>query len=112
MSLLEVLAPHPPPLRTEADGTVRVGSSRVTLDTVIFAFKDGASLEAITDKYPSLSLTDVYAVVTYYLWNRDAVEAYLSEQQSRSAEISSLIESRLPKQGFREQLLARRSEGM
>ena len=109
MVLVDELIPHPPPLRTEADGTVRVGGSRVTLDTVIHAFNDGASLEAIVDMYPSLSLIDVYAVVTYYLWNGDAVDAYLAEQQSRGAEIRASIESRFPKNGYREKLLARRT---
>jgi uncharacterized protein (DUF433 family) len=111
MALLEILTPHPPPLRNEADGTLRVGNSRVTMDTVIHAFIDGASLEAIVDRYPSLSLTDVYAVVTYYLWNRDAVDAYLAEQESRGKEIRTRIESRLPKNGFREKLLSRTSTG-
>jgi uncharacterized protein (DUF433 family) len=109
MALLEMLTPHPPPLRTEADGTLRIGNSRVTMNTVIHAFNDGASLEAVVDRYPSLSLTDVYAVVTYYLWNYDAVNAYLAEQESRGKEIRTLIETRLPKNGFREKLLSRRS---
>ena len=93
--LLEKLPPHPPPLRQEADGTLRVGDSQVSLDTVIKAFQVGASLEAIVDRYPSLSLTDVYAAVTYYLWNADIVEAYLSEQQSRGMEIRATMEARL-----------------
>ncbi len=104
-----MLTPHPPPLRQEADGTLRVGESRVTLDTVIKAFKEGASLEAIVDRYPSLSLTDVYAVVTYYLWNATVVEEYLVEQELRGTEIRARIESRFPDNGFREKLMARRS---
>ena len=109
MIQLETLTPHPPPLRQEEDGTLRVGESRVTLDTVIGAFKDGASMEAIVDRYPSLLLSDVYAVVTYYLWNTNAVEDYLAEQRSRRAEIRLRIESRMPDQGFREKLLSRRA---
>ena len=109
MIQLKTLTPHPPPLRQEEDGTLRVGNSRVTMDTIIGAFNDGTSLETIADRYPSLSLTDIYAVVTYYLWNREAVDSYVAEQQARRIEIRTLIESRLPKQGFRVKLLARRA---
>jgi len=109
MSILEQMTPQAAPLRSEPDGTLRVGTSRVTLDTVIRAFKDGASLEAIVDRYPTLSLTDVYSVVTYYLWNRDTVEAYLREQATRLAETKAEIESRFPRNGFREKLLNRRA---
>lgn len=107
MIVLETLTPHPPPLRQEADGTLRVGDSRVTLETVIKAFKDGASLEAIVDRYPSLLLTDVYAVITYYLWNTSTVETYLVEQEARGSDIKATIQSRFPDNGFREKLLAR-----
>ena len=58
---MEELAPHPPPLRTEEGGVVRVGKTRVSLDTVIGAFHQGCSAEQIVLKFPTLELTDVYA---------------------------------------------------
>ena len=42
MALMEELAPQPPPLRTEAGGVVRVGETRVSLDSVIGAFHQAA----------------------------------------------------------------------
>jgi hypothetical protein len=47
---------EPIPLEADADGVVRVGGTRVTLDTVVAAFKDGATAEEIVYQYPSLSL--------------------------------------------------------
>lgn len=43
------------PLETDADGVVRVGDTRVTLDTIIMAFTDGATAEEIAQQYPSSS---------------------------------------------------------
>src|SRR5215470_8610969 len=48
------------PLTVDAHGVLRVGNTRVTLDTVIAAFADGATAEEIVQQYPSLHLADVY----------------------------------------------------
>ena len=53
------------PLRTDNDGVMRVGRTRVPLDTVVYAFNQGASPEEIVLSYPTLQLDDVYAVVNY-----------------------------------------------
>ncbi len=42
-----VLERETPPLREDETGSVRVGNSRVLLETVIRAFQDGASPESI-----------------------------------------------------------------
>jgi uncharacterized protein (DUF433 family) len=57
-------------LRVDEHGVIRVGATRVTLDTVIGGFLDGESPEAIADQYPSLSLSAVYGSITYYLSHR------------------------------------------
>jgi hypothetical protein len=44
------------PLEVKDDGVVWVAGSRVTLDTVIGAFNDGATAEEFVQQYPSLSL--------------------------------------------------------
>ena len=54
------------PLAVDIQGVLRVGNTRVTLDTVIAAFADGATAEEIVQQYPSLHLADVYSVIGYY----------------------------------------------
>jgi uncharacterized protein (DUF433 family) len=76
----------PPPLSVDDDGVLRVGGTRVRLETVINAFQAGCAAEEILLKYPSLQLTDIYAVITYYLWHRAEVDAYLSERRSLADE--------------------------
>jgi uncharacterized protein (DUF433 family) len=110
MTLLESLTAQPPPLQTNEDGVVRVGGTRVTLDTVIGAFNNGCAAEEIVLKYPSLKLTDVYAVITYYLWHRQEIDAYLEERRKQATALQEQIEAQFPSQGIRERLLARRSQ--
>lgn len=107
MSLSQPLRANPAPLRTDADGVIRVGASRVTLDTVVGAFRNGSTAEEIVMKYPSLDLTDVYATIAYYLWNRAAIDAYLEQRETDATAVRDEAERRQPAAGIRENLLAR-----
>ena len=80
MPLIETLSTEPAPLHMDEDGVFRVGGTRVRLESVVFAFNNGCAAEEILLKYPSLNLTDIYAVITDYLWHRQDVDAYLGER--------------------------------
>ncbi len=98
-----------PPLREDADGALRVGESRVLLELVIHAFEDGATPEAIVQRYETLALADVYSVIAYYLHHPKPVEAYLLRRERQADEIRQRIESSQPDlSGVRARLLARR----
>jgi uncharacterized protein (DUF433 family) len=86
-----VLERETPPLQEDATGAVRVGSSRVLLETVIRAFQDGASPESIVHRYSTLSLSDVYNTIGYYLRHQDAVEAYLNQRE----QLAEIVQHRL-----------------
>ena len=55
----------PTPLRIDADGSVRVGKTRVLLAMVITAFYHGESAEEIAENFPTLDLADAYGVIAY-----------------------------------------------
>ena len=76
----------PPPLKFWVDGTIRVGSSEVRIDSVVRHFKQGATAEQIQQRYPSMALGDVYRAIIYYLEHVEGIEAYLAEQEERQAE--------------------------
>lgn len=98
-----------PPLRQDASGALRVGQSRVLLELVIRAFQDGATPEAVVQRYPTTTLADIYAVVAYYLRYPNDVEAYLAEREDRAGGILQRIGSRQGDLGeLRRRLLARR----
>jgi uncharacterized protein (DUF433 family) len=97
------------PLEVDQDGTVRVGKTRVTLDTVIAAFTEGATAEEIVQQYPSLQLADVYHVIGYYLRRPSEVDAYLRQRQARAVAVRQQNEARFDSHGVRDRLLARRT---
>lgn len=88
---------------------MRVGGTRVTLDTVIQAFTDGATAEEIAQQYPSLSLADIYQVIGHYLRCPSEVEAYLEQRKSQRQAVRSENEVRFDPQGVRDRLQARRA---
>jgi uncharacterized protein (DUF433 family) len=96
------------PLKKDADGVVRVGATRVTLDTVIAAFKEGAAAEEMVSQYPTLHLADVYSVIAYYLRRPEEVEEYLDQRVGRAKAVRETNESRFDPRGVRDRLLARR----
>ena len=105
---LEVVV-DPVPFAEDADGVVRVGGTRVTLDTLVAAFREGASPETIADQYPSLQLGDVYTVLGYYLRHQAEVNAYLDKRRQLAAQVRQENETRFDPTGVRERLLARRN---
>ena len=97
-----------PPLQRDDSGGLRVGQSRVLLELVIRAFQDGATPEAIAQRYPTVTLADIYAVVAYFLRHREDLEAYLSEREQQAVEVREQIESSQGDlAGLRSRLLAR-----
>ncbi len=100
----------PAPLRVDPDGVVRVGETRVTLDTVVAVFRQGATAEEIVHKYPSLKLADVYATIAFYLNHQQEVEAYLEQRQQKAQEVRQMNQTRFDPQGLRDRLFARKVE--
>lgn len=100
----------PVPLEADVDGVMRVSGTRVTLDTVVAAFGEGATAEEIVLQYPSLGLANVYAVIAYYLQQRPQVEAYLRQRRVQADETQRQNEARFDPHGIRERLLGRRAE--
>lgn len=98
-----------PPLLEDAAGALRVGHSRVLLELVIRAFQDGATPETIVQRYSTLTLPEVYAVIAYYLRHREEIEAYLARREQKAEEVRRRAESQ---QGdlshIRARLLSRR----
>ena len=101
------LQSDPPPLRKCADGVIRVADTRIPLERVIRAFLVGATAEQIAQDYESLSLKEVYAVINFYLHNRDDVTKYLVESEREAATIRSELEQSFDPAGIRARLLGR-----
>lgn len=89
-------------VRTDEHGVMRVGQTRVMLDSVVAAFQQGHSPETIQQQYPALTLEQVYGAIAYYLANRVEVDQYLERQgevwkqwREKAAERTSPVVQRL-----------------
>lgn len=83
------------PLRTDEHGAIRVGKSRVLLELVIHAYYMGETPEGIVDSYPTLTTSDVYAVIAYYLAHPEEIDAYTRQRDKRADKIISDLEANL-----------------
>jgi uncharacterized protein (DUF433 family) len=104
------LQADPLPLRTEEDGGIRVGDTRVHLEILMAEYKKGRTPEDIVRSYDTLKLADVYAVIAYYLRHTEEVEAYLARRdQEADALYEKLVAAGITRPDFWKELLARRA---
>jgi uncharacterized protein (DUF433 family) len=86
------MIPNPPtmtvPLRTDDNGAIRIGNTRVLLELVIHAYMLGETPESIVDSYSSLTMAEVYAVIAYYLTHRAEIDAYV---RARDAKVEAAL---------------------
>ncbi len=54
-----------------------ITGTRISLDSVVYAFQRGASPESIVRSFPLLTLEQVYGSITYYLAHAQEIDAYL-----------------------------------
>lgn len=105
------IQPEAPPLRVDDTGTIRVGGTRVTLDTIVIAFLDGSTAEQIVQDFDSIRLEHAYAAISYYLAHRSEVDAYLAVREREAAELRERIEkAQTGMTDIRARLLARRKK--
>ena len=101
------------PLRQDPPGVFRVGTSRVLLELVIYAYQQGESPEGIVEMYPALEVGDVFAVIAYYLAHRAEVDEYLRQGDEQADAVRRQIEASQRPGPTREELLARaRAKGI
>ena len=66
------------------DGNYWIAGTRVGLDSVVYAFRDGLSPESIRESFPVLNLEEVYGAITFYLAQQAEIDNYLAEGEKRS----------------------------
>jgi uncharacterized protein (DUF433 family) len=67
------------PYVEQRNGGYYVAGTRVSLDSVVYNYKAGASPEGIVESFGSLTLSKVYGALAFYLDNRPEVDAYLAQ---------------------------------
>ena len=69
-------------------GGYYVRGTRVSLDSIVYSFKDGESPETIRQNFPALSLEQVYGAIAFYLDHKDEVENDIAERERLEDEYS------------------------
>lgn len=82
--------------------------TRISLDSIVHAFRRGESPETICPIFELLRLDEVYGAITYYLANQAGVDAYLIRQSEKWVEGKRNAEP-LPA-NLRERLMRARDE--
>src|SRR5690242_17008316 len=98
------------PLTEAEDGVVRVSESRITLDSIVHLFQSGATAEQIQEDFPTLTLSQVYSVIAYYLQHKREVDHYLSGQAVAAREVRLGVEGKLGADELRQRLRQRRAQ--
>jgi len=96
------------PLKQDSNGVIRVGSTRVPLETVVYAFLEGNTAEEIAYQYPVLSLGDIYSVIGYYIHKRDEIDEYIKERDIIREQVKRENEIKFSPADIRKRLMARR----
>ncbi len=92
-------------------GVWRIVGTRVSVDSVIYSFNSGASPEEIVWQFDTLDLKKVYALINYYLHNREHVDNYLSASEKEANRIGRKFEKEFPlPEGLQDRINARRRE--
>ena len=65
------------------NGAYRIKGTRVSLDSIVYAFCDGQSPESILISFPVLTLEQIYGAITFYLGHQKTVNKYLKEGEAK-----------------------------
>ena len=65
----------------ERDGGYWIKGKRISLDSVVYAFRRGQSPESIQQSFPLLNLEEVYGAIAFYLANREQVDVNIREDE-------------------------------
>ena len=94
------------------DGGYFVTGSRVSLDSIVYAFRRGASPETIRGGFPTLTLEQVYGAIAFYLSKQSEIDEYLhkSEEAYETARQANHEQFRKEKPDLWERLMRAKEE--
>jgi uncharacterized protein (DUF433 family) len=67
---------------THIDGAYRITGTRISLDSVVYAFLQGQTAESIAQSFPLLTLEQVYGAIAFYLAHRAEIDEYLRQGEA------------------------------
>ena len=64
------------------EGGYWITGTRISLDSIVYAFLSGQTAESIVQSFDQLSLEQVYGAVTFYLRKREVIDNYLQKTKN------------------------------
>ena len=62
-----------------SNGGYYVAGIRISLDSIVYAFNEGQSPEAIQEDFPALRLSQIYGAIAFYLDHKAMIDQYLED---------------------------------
>jgi len=81
------------PLTITADGTIKISGTRVSLDSVVRNYRQGATTEEIAMRFPGVRLADIHSCIAYFLNHAEEVDEYLADRERSAADLRERITS-------------------
>lgn len=66
----------------QRDGGYWLTGTRISLDSLVYAFKRGAAPESMQRAFPLLTLEEIYGAITFYLAHEREIDAYLAQAEA------------------------------
>ena len=79
----------------QRDGGYWIRGTRISLDSVVYAFQRGAAPESILRSFPLLTLEQVYGAIAYYLAHQQAIDDYLRQGEAEFDVLQQVSHSEL-----------------
>jgi len=109
MNSIRISFPDDVPLVQWEDGSIRVKGTRLLLAMIVSSFQQGDTPDEINDSFPSASVTQIKAVIDWYLNNQSVADAYLQEYYARGERLRLEIQSE-PEYIAKSEILKRKRE--
>ena len=92
------------------DRAIRVTGSRITLDTIVGCLEMGDTPADIQDGFPSLTLEQINAIITWYFTHRTEADEYINEGKAEAEKVRKEIESWPQNIAFKEKMRSLREQ--
>jgi uncharacterized protein (DUF433 family) len=73
-----------------------IEGTRISLDSVVYAFLEGESPESIAQNFPLLLLEQVYGAIAFYLANQELIDVYLEESEAEFQQLRQACQEKSP----------------
>src|ERR1035441_7500148 len=71
----------------QREGVYYITGTRISLDSIVYAFREGCSPESIREDFEGLTLPHVYGAIAFYLDHQGDIDAYLLRRKDQWAEL-------------------------